>query len=393
VKFQGSQSLPPHQNRRLQLRMLGFVTLIGLVLFAAQAWRIGSGRPETPRPDAQNRKSIDDIDFGVNEEPDSRLKPDEFRIAPRRQTRRAETDDAQDTPAAEGRTSVIIPSRWLAEVQDNTVGIRQNESDAYYRVLAKLPTVPPRELQAQAEREALFVNLMTSPERYRGRPVRITGELRKLYDIPRAKNDYGVPNLYEAWICTAESGENPYRVVCREIPPELKPQESARIDVKVTGYFFKREGYLTQDGRLHVAPTILADRISLYIPPQAPPPVEDVVPWMVGVISVIGLAMLATVIGYAVGDSRRRKDPPGENLSTADLHRFSAADRRLSVEESLRRLEEHEWLDDEAEEFAQEEFAPSGNGHVQPSDLPDELIDLPTPFPPTRTPRRFEPPN
>ena len=65
-----------------------------------------------------------------------------------------------------------------------------------------------------------------------------------------------------------------------------------------------------------------------------------------------------------------------------------AADRRMSVEESLRRLAEDDLLEEEAEELAA-----TGNGHALRSELPDEIIDLPTPFPPTRAPRRFEPPN
>ncbi len=386
MKFQESQNSPPLSDRRLQLWMLGLVALLGLALFAVKTWRIGAGKQGTSHPHFQGEPPLADTDSLIDEEPGAQSKPENSRIARRRRARHSHTNDAE-TDADDERRSVNIPARWLADVQANTVGIRQSEADAYHRVLAKLPTVPPHDLQAHAE-EVPFVNLMTSPERYRGRPVRLTGELRQLYDIPRAKNDHSVTRLYEAWICTPEAGESPYRVVCREIPRELKPQESSRVDVKVTGYFFKREGYLTQDGRLHAAPTILANSISLATLPHAPLAAADVMPWMVGAISVIGLAMLATVIGYAVGDSRRRRSRTEENLTAADLHRFSAIDRRLSVEESLRRLAEDEWLEEEAEELAA-----TGNGHLRTSDLPDEMIDLPTPFPPTRTPRRFDPSN
>ena len=320
-------------------------------------------------------------------EPRSPLKSDEFRIAPRRKSLLAE----EESDFAEERAaSTTIPPSWLAEVQDDTVGIRQNEADAYYRILAKVQSTSQSELLSHAEHEALFVNLITSPEKYRGRPVTITGEVRKLFEIPHPENDYGLTRLYEAWICTAESGENPYRVVCSSIPPEIKPQDSSRADVIVTGCFFKREGYLTQDGRLHVAPTVLAHRISLYIPPQSPPPVEDVVPWMVGVISVIGLAMLATVIGYAVSDSRGRRRQSLQDFSAADVNRLSHADQRLSVEESLRRLTEDDLVQDDEES---EEPSLNGNGHSRLSDLPEEFVELPTPFPPTRVPRRFDHPN
>ncbi len=56
----------------------------------------------------------------------------------------------------------------------------------------------------------------------------------------------------------------------------------------------------------------------------------------------------------------------------------AAADQRLSIAESLRRLENDEPL---AEVSL---HAETGNGHHAAATLPDEMIDLPTPFPPTR---------
>jgi hypothetical protein len=129
---------------------------------------------------------------------------------------------------------------------------------------------------------------------------------------------------------------------------------------------------------------VLAGRISKYVSPQAPPPVEEVVPWMVGVISVIGLAMLATVIGYALGDARgKRGSSLSRSLSSleaADVERISRADHPISIEESLRRLAEREEEESEAAAW-------NGNGHVNLADGSEEVVDLPTPFPPTRVPR------
>jgi hypothetical protein len=357
--------------------MLGFVALIGLAMFAWQAYRISSRQGDSSHPQAPKQVSPDD--FRVAEDSPTVLKDDEVRIVPRKAARE-EPADAADEDSGD------IDPAWLTAVEDNTVGIRQDEADAFYRILAKAQATPVKELQAQADREALFVNLMTSPQRYRGRPVTVIGELRKLFDVPVPKDHADLGHLYEAWICTEESGENPYRVVCSSIPPELKPQESSRVMVKVTGYFFKREGYQTWDGRLHVAPTILAGRMSLYVSPQTPPPMEDVVPWMVGIISVVGLAMLATVIGYALSDSRSKRNAGlAPNMQTIDVNQLAKADHRISIEESLRRLEEGEPLDET-------DAAPSmnGNGHIEAeTDPPDEVVDLPTPFPPTRVPPRW----
>lgn len=379
VKFQSSQGLPPHQDRRLQLRMLGFVGLIGLAMFTWQAFRVSSRQNDVSHPQAQQHVSPDD--FHVTEDSPTILRDDEVRIVPRKAAREELPEDVEED-------SVDINPSWLTAVEDNTVGIRQDEADAFYQILEKAQETPLKELQAHAEREALFVNLMTSPAKYRGRPVTLIGELRKLFDVPVPKDHPELGHLFEAWICTEESGENPYRVVCSTISPELKPQESSRVMVKVTGYFFKREGYQTWDGRLHVAPTILAGRLSLYISPQMPPPVEDVVPWMIGVISVVGLAMLATVIGYALSDSRNKRGLLStQQNQTLDVARLAKADHRISIEESLRRLEE-------AELNGESDAVPSSNGngyHAEAeTDAPDEVVDLPTPFPPTRVPPRWE---
>lgn len=359
--------------------MLGFVALIGIAMFTWQAFRVSSRQNDATHPQAQQYVSPDD--FHVTDDTPTVLKDDEVRIVPRKAAREELPD------VAEEEDSVGINPSWLTSVEDNTVGIRQDEADAFYQILEKAQATSLKELQAHAEREALFVNLMTSPARYRGRPVTLIGELRKLFEVPAPKDHPELEHLYEAWICTEESGENPYRVVCSSIPAELKPQESSRVDVKVTGYFFKREGYQTWDGRLHVAPTILAGRMSLYVSPQMPPPVENVVPWMIGIISVVGLAMLATVLGYALSDSRSKRGLAiAQNNQILDVDQLSRADHRISIEESLRRLEETE-LNDETD------AAPSlnGNGHVETeADSPDEIVDLPTPFPPTRVPPRWE---
>lgn len=375
MKFHSPQRLPPHQDRRLQLRMLGYVILIALAMFTWQSWRIGTKAPDPARP-----PSLDEVDFSVEEDRPSRLRDDEFRIAPRRQR----PTDREDVAVATG--SLDINPKWLANVDDKTVGIRRDEADAFYRILARAASIPAGELRAAAVPNVFFANVMNSPEEYRGRPITIVGELRRLIRIPVPREVAELDQLYEAWIITSDSGNNPYRVVCSEIPADLKPGESLEVLVKVTGYFFKKEGYQTQDLRLHVAPTLLAGRLSRYVSPHTPPPVEGVVPWMVGVISVVGLAMLATVIGFAVSDARGRNRMVVATPDTIDTAALLQADRRESIEDSLRRLEEASYAD---ETSTSENWQSNGSAHHDEA-ADEEVVDLPTPFPPTRVPPRFE---
>lgn len=355
--------------------MLGYVCLIALAMFAWQGWRISTKTPDPSQP-----PSLDEVDFSVEEDRPSRLRDDEFRIAPRR----PRSADREDVDVALG--SLDINPKWLANVDDKTVGIRRDEADAFYRILARAASIPASELRAAAVPNVFFANVMNSPEEYRGRPMTIVGELRRLIRIPVPREIADLDQLYEAWIITSDSGNNPYRVVCSEIPADLKPEESLEVPVKVTGYFFKKEGYQTQDLRLHVAPTLLAGRLSRYVSPHAPPPVDDVVPWMVGVISVVGLAMLATLIGFAVSDARGRNRMVVATPDTIDTVALLQADRRESIEDSLRRLEEASYAD---ETSTPENWQSNGSAHHH-EDVGEEVVDLPTPFPPARVPPRFE---
>jgi hypothetical protein len=354
--------------------MLGYVGLIALAMFAWQAWRSKGGRDRPPPS-----QTAADSETGADGERPGALKEDEVRILPR------EAEDvAVDPLADDDDQGTTIPSEWLATIQDNTVGIRRSEADAYYRILAKVRSLPDRDLEAEAVSAALYANLMESPAKFRGRPVTVVGELRSLYEYPEGENASGVRRLYEAWIVTADSGNQPYRVVCQAIPPGWKLGENLSRPVKVTGYFFKKEGYEAKSRTVQVAPTLLANRLTEHVPPQVTVPAEDMAPWMAGLIVVIGLAMLATVIGFALGDARaRRRRKPVQDIDAAEAALLAAsADRRLSVEESLRRLARDESTASLSRDGEEVEQATAG--------LTEGRIDLPTPPPPTRTPPRWE---
>lgn len=352
-------------------------------MFLVQVWRISNGKGGSSHPHFL-RTDVEQSDTerigGLDQPGPTKLKEDEVRILP--QDRWEEPDFAED--AGQEVRQIDIPPAWLDRVKDNSLGIRPQEADAYYRILAQVASIPARDLQAKADPDALYVNLMASPEKYRGRPVAITGEVVNLYEYTAGENRYGVTRLYDAWILTPDSGNQPYRVVCQSIPADLKPGEKLHQSVRVTGCFFKKEAYESQGRKVHVAPVLLAGRLSRFVSPYAPPPVDHLVPWMIGVITVIGLAMLATVIGFALSDTRSQRWQAPANVSAADAAAFSRIDHRLSIAESLRRLENDEPLE--------EPIIPreSTNGHGSTGNLPDELIELPTPFPPTRAPRRWD---
>lgn len=170
------------------------------------------------------------------------------------------------------------------EVEDKyEFGIRAEEKALYYYVLKHL-----RETSLEDQKQAaqfnlqqrrselkafkdnpqrklpLFPDIFKNSSRYKGRLVTLTGRVRKLIHYPAEKNEYGIKTLYEAWLFTDDSQQNPTVIICTEVPPELKdglPNGTDVIDhVTVTGYLFKMYVYNAQD-TTRVAPLILAGQL------------------------------------------------------------------------------------------------------------------------------------
>ena len=98
--------------------------------------------------------------------------------------------------------------------------------------------VPTANLHRAAQDDVQYINLMTEPDRYRGEPITIEGDLWRLYELDASRNAYGVSKIYEGWIFTGDSSNHPFRVVCTSLPSGIEPGENLRKPVKVTGYFF-----------------------------------------------------------------------------------------------------------------------------------------------------------
>lgn len=352
MRFETSKTLPPHLNRRLQLRMLGFVGMIGVIMFIMSTFQAGQQnklKKNQPLPG-----SPDDPIFQVQDDPDRGLKPGEFVTPPTdgepgtdwtepppMDQARGENPDVLDSELA--RREVQFDKGMLRRIKDNTIGIRHEESDPYFRLLYHASRVPAKELEQAGATDVLYINLMTQPDQFRGEPITIYGDLWRLYEFEAGPNDYGLKHLYEAWIFTADSANHPYRVVFTHLPRDLEPGENLRKPVRVTGYFFKREGYASTAG-MHVAPTLLAQRVVSFRPPNAAPSTDAIVPYMIGLISAVGLAFLVTLVSFAISDRRAARAAMLRELN-APTPSFAGIDGGPgpSIKESLRLLEEQEW--------------------------------------------------
>ena len=377
MRFETSQSTPAHSSRRAQQRTLSFFVMIAmLVLVVNVIFTDPVKKPETPagRTRSQPRDADFHVDFNIRQEDDRALRSDEVIIAPSdrtlperfelpidrsrdwldEQAERGEewAADAAARERAEARRNTRFNKRVLSSVRDNTVGIRRDESEAYYRMLGHVQRVAPDELELASTTETQYVNLMTEPDRFRGEPLTIQGDLWRLYEFDAGPNDLGLTTLYEAWIFTGDSQPHPYRVVCTRLPYTLTPGEDIRRPVRVTGYFFKREAYPSRGG-FHVAPTLIATTLAPFRLADSVPPTDAILPYMVGVVTAMGLALLVTLLAFTLGDRRIKRLARQRTLGTISPS-FAGVTHRslLSVEESLRQFAEQERQTDLRDEIA-----------------------------------------
>lgn len=352
MRFRMSERPPAHLDRPLQYRLLGWVSVIAVVLIVVQVFRSEqtSRVPQRPQPEA--------LDFSVQQDSQTPLAPDEFLAV--------STDRQPSSSHPEGLADPQIDKSLLDQVRDNTLGIRHYEADAFYTLLDHVRRIPQAAMEQAVIRDALYVNLMTDPAKYRGELVQVVGELWRCYELPVPPNRYGIERLYEGWVFTPDSGTHPYRIVTTQLGEGIRVGENLRTPVRLIGYFFKREGYETPAG-LHVAPTILAKRISQHRLVQAPPR-DDLAPLMLGVVIAIGLILAVTLIALVWSDHKSRL-PRSRDITPSSLETLASLEglETRSVEQTLRELSERDRF---GESSADRLTQPSSNGHLASDETP-----------------------
>ena len=188
-------------------------------------------------------------------------------------------------------SKIVIPDELLwpfidAEHGLTTMGIRVEESNAFHAILEKARLANLRELR-KAAREFVdirrnakgnepykdrdtkdfktFVDLFGNPEAYHGKPVTLTGHIRKLIRIPAAENAYNISGYYEAWLYDPNSQKHPTVILATSLDKDLIKLQGADIEVDhvtATGYFVKNMGYQAQKQH-RFAPLLIAQQIEL----------------------------------------------------------------------------------------------------------------------------------
>lgn len=319
--------------------MLGMLMFVVVAIkFAARpsSWYWLTGPPQDGASAQSGAElSPDRIDFSVRTDDDDPLPPGAFRSR-RIEGPGEEASAAATGPAAEDASSPIaVDPRLIESIENNTVGVRSGELPAYYSLLAKARDLPLTELEQGARDDLGFAVLMVDSRRLLGELVTVEGYLKRLTRVPAGPNEFGIEDLYEAWFFTPDSGNNPFRFVSTSAPSGIPLGEDLenQYRVRATGYFFKRFGYATEHG-LHVAPLLIGNRLR-HIPVQqsAGEPDVGLIPYIVGIVSVIGISLAFLLWRFTVSDRafqenhlRRLAAAPDEalqaldDLETNDIH-------------------------------------------------------------------------
>jgi len=200
--------------------------------------------------------------------------------------RRRKEAERERRPTSRDGGATVNPE-LLTDITDNSIGLRAEERDAYFRVLELAWQTPLAEQQTFAEnfREArrlsnpkysklkpeefpVFVDLFLDPEAYRGRPVTLHGVMRKLTRFSPGENKRGIGDVFEGWVYPSDGQSNPVVVVFSSKPEGLPVGGDLTEEVRFTGYFFKMYGYEAHDVA-RKAPLLLAGAVE-WKPSPAP---------------------------------------------------------------------------------------------------------------------------
>lgn len=300
MRFQRESSPPPWLNRKDQYRMLGMLSLLLLVALCIDAAR----RPEnwnwfvllTPNQE-QQETGLEDIDFRVKTQ--SRLTQPESFLA----VAEPHPPGSAEVPAHIQQ----IPPDELQGIEDQRLGRLRSEDAPFARVLQQLEQFNSAQLLAAARTDVTYRVVNVEPDEFRGELLKIEGLLWRLerwkYGDPEDEHD----DLYQAWIMTDDSGNNPWTVVFTEKPEGVALGNAIDRRVSVAGYFFKRYAYPTETG-LHVAPMLIARNLQLApLAPAGQEETAELTKYVIGLLVVIAVAFAFLGGWFVISDRRYRR--------------------------------------------------------------------------------------
>ncbi len=287
MKVRSPHRSTPYLNRGDQYRMLGYCVLLVMLMFAMQSaaqpetwnWMFGGGAGAAPR-----EPSIAELDLTPLDVEDPPLRDDAFEVPGSSSSDNDEpssvalgdgggissetapvADDSDANDPAE--IDVSLSTELIETIEDGKLNILSTEGDAYWQALANVDQLPAEAFHAASVGAVRFPVLMSDTRPHLGEVITVRGQLKMLQAWPVQENDVGIDTLYEGWMLTADSANNPWRLLFTKLPEGVEPGEDQDVTIDVTGYFFKRYGYQAVES-YHLAPMLIVADLTIPPPPS-----------------------------------------------------------------------------------------------------------------------------
>ena len=225
-------------------------------------------------------------------------------------------------------------------LDDSARNLRDDEPLAY--LFAKVRKVEPSELAKQARREVTTANLLVSPKRYRGLPVRIEGYATTVFAVDDVDPDIAPSGrFYEVWFYDARDEHHlPCVVLAESVPKTLPGGRDLNERVAVEGYFLKLQKFSGGNGRLFHAPMLvgrIAHDPSLSTTPGGGGSRSPL--WTILVLGLVGVYVMIRLILKIRKTtrpirSRSQSASFSDQIAPEDLHKWIAQEKDSDEEDS-----------------------------------------------------------
>lgn len=258
MRFDSSTKTPPPLAPSWRIILWGMTLVPALLILGWSLCQARLPKPEfgSTRITAEESQRLKRILKEPSQEATSPLRGDAVRVV-------AAADEASETRTPQAGNDARLDKSILVAIKDNTFGVTAAEKPAYDAILAKTRNTPLAELELLAHKDVPFAVLMLDADRFRGELLTIEGDIRRLNRLTVSSDEPTTDEAFEAWLFTADSGLNPYRVVLTSLPEGISTGDELNppVRVRVTGYFFKRYSYATAND-FHTAPLLLAKTLT-----------------------------------------------------------------------------------------------------------------------------------
>jgi len=179
------------------------------------------------------------------------------------------------------------------------------EARALYWLLNRARKTPFEQLRKQAKRNLTYLDFVNRPERYRGRPVAVVGQLRRLIRIKLPPdNILGMPDVFYGQIADRDRKINTF--YCIHVPEGVRSDDG----VVLYGYFLKKWTYRSEGGYEVNSPVIVAQRLRVIDESAVGADPTNQIILLVAVVAtavIIGVALVVTRARDRKAEAARRQ--------------------------------------------------------------------------------------